>query len=78
MRARSNVGPDRTPILSGKIAGALCPRRLLTIVRPIFVRGRVEVRDFTVLGARYWMVLGQGLAYPAYHSRVLQRIHERF
>ena len=39
---------------------------------------QVTVHDFTVLGARYWMVLGQGFDYPAYHSRVLRRIHERF
>lgn len=38
----------------------------------------VEVRDFTVLGARYWMVLGQGFDYPAYRDRVLWRIRERF
>ena len=39
---------------------------------------RVEVPDFTVLGARYWMVLGQGFDYPACRDRVLRRIRERF
>ena len=39
---------------------------------------QIEVRDFTVLGARYWMVLGQDFDYPAYQERVLWHIRERF
>ena len=39
---------------------------------------QLEVRDFMVLGARYWMVLGKGFDYPAYRERTLRRIRERF
>ena len=38
----------------------------------------VEVRAFDVLGARYWIVLGQGFDYAAYRDRVLRRVRERF
>ncbi len=37
-----------------------------------------EVREFTVLGASYWLVLGQGFVYHAYRERVLKRVRERF
>ena len=39
---------------------------------------RVEIREFEVYGARYWIVLGQGFNYPVYHDKVLTRIRDRF
>ena len=39
---------------------------------------RVELRTFEVLGAQYWIVLGQGFDYSAYHGKVLARIRDRF
>ncbi len=39
---------------------------------------QVDLREFELYGARYWLVLGQGFNYPAYHERVLTRIRERF
>lgn len=39
---------------------------------------QVELRDFELHGARYFLVLGQGFNYTAYQERVLQRVRERF
>lgn len=39
---------------------------------------QVEIRKFEVEGAPYWVVLGQGFRYSAYHERVLLRIRDRF
>ncbi len=38
----------------------------------------VDVKEFEVSGARFWIVLGQGFNYSAYHDRVLTRVRERF
>lgn len=40
--------------------------------------GGVDVKEFEVSGARFWIVLGQGFNYSAYHDRVLTRVRERF
>lgn len=39
---------------------------------------QVQVREFTVEGAPYWIVLGQGFRYSAYREDVLSRIRNRF
>ena len=39
---------------------------------------QVDFREFDVQGARFYIVLGQGFNYVAYHERVLQPIRERF
>jgi len=39
---------------------------------------QVDLRNFELYGARYWLVLGQGFNYSAYHERVLTRIRQRF
>ncbi|MEO8409248.1 MAG: glycosyltransferase family 39 protein [Propionivibrio sp.] len=38
----------------------------------------VEFREFELYGARYYVVLGQGFLYAAYHEQVLTRIRDRF
>ena len=38
----------------------------------------VELRDFDLHGARYYLVLGQGFNYAAYHDQVLTRVRDRF
>ncbi len=39
---------------------------------------QLDIREFELHGAHYWIVLGQGFNYPVYHARVLARIRERF
>jgi 4-amino-4-deoxy-L-arabinose transferase-like glycosyltransferase len=38
----------------------------------------VDVRDFTVSGVRFWIVLGRGFDYPAYRDTVLAGIRSRW
>jgi len=38
----------------------------------------IEIRQFEVSGAHYWIVLGNGFNYREYHDKVLTRIRERF
>ncbi|MBI4741628.1 MAG: glycosyltransferase family 39 protein [Betaproteobacteria bacterium] len=39
---------------------------------------QIELRDFELRGARFYLVLGQGFGYDVYHERVLRKIRERF
>lgn len=39
---------------------------------------RVELRQIELHGARYFLVLGQGFNYAAYHDTVLTRVRDRF
>ena len=39
---------------------------------------RLELREFAVEGVRFYLVLGQGFKYAAYHDKVLARIRDRF
>ncbi len=39
---------------------------------------RTELREFAVEGVRFYLVLGQGFRYAAYHDKVLARIRARF
>jgi hypothetical protein len=39
---------------------------------------RIELREFELHGARYYLVLGQGFKYAAYHDAVLTRVRDRF
>ncbi len=38
----------------------------------------VEVKDFTVRGVRFWMVLGRGFYYTAYRDEVLAKVREKY
>jgi len=38
----------------------------------------VEIREITLHGARFSLVLGRGFDYAGYHERVLSRVRERF
>ncbi|MBK5914403.1 glycosyltransferase family 39 protein [Rhodocyclus purpureus] len=39
---------------------------------------RVELRQFELYGARYYLVLGEGFSYAAYRDGVLARVRDRF
>lgn len=39
---------------------------------------QVDLREFDLYGARYYLVLGQRFNYAVYHERVLRRIRERY
>ena len=38
----------------------------------------VEVKNFSVRGVRFWIVLGRGFDYPAYRDAVLAKIKEKY
>ncbi|MDD5249976.1 MAG: glycosyltransferase family 39 protein [Rhodocyclaceae bacterium] len=38
----------------------------------------VEVKPFTRRGARFWIVLGRGFAYPAYRDEVLAKVRDKY
>jgi len=39
---------------------------------------RVEFREFDIDGSRYYLILGEGFNYAAYHEKILTRIRDRF
>jgi hypothetical protein len=39
---------------------------------------RVTIDDFTVRGARFWRVRGEGFDYPAYRDRILAQVKRKY